>query len=145
MFMRNTLKMAIQSTGDDASSLNGMAKAPHKMINKATRTLLILACQICFGVLRCSMHFSWLSTQNTLSSSVYQFSTSLVERTPLLHPRLLSGALRWELSSPRRRTVLIGVHPRSHNNGGGSTTDPCLLLEFFFVTNYANYVDVQQL
>ena len=43
MFMRDTLKMAIQTTGGDASSLNGMAKAPHKMIQKITCALLITA------------------------------------------------------------------------------------------------------
>ena len=41
IFMRDTLKMAIQTTGGDASSLNGMDKAPHKMIKKTTRALLI--------------------------------------------------------------------------------------------------------
>ena len=43
LFMRDTLNMAVQTTGGDASSLNGMAEAPHKMIKKTTRALLITA------------------------------------------------------------------------------------------------------
>ena len=41
MFMCHTLKMAVQTTGGDASSLNGIAEAPHKTIEKTTCALLI--------------------------------------------------------------------------------------------------------
>ena len=41
MFMRDTLKMAIQTTGGDDFSLNGMAVAPHKVIKKTTCALMI--------------------------------------------------------------------------------------------------------
>ena len=39
----DVLKMAIQTTGGDASNLNEISKAPHKMIKKTTHTLLIPA------------------------------------------------------------------------------------------------------
>ena len=43
MFMHDTLKVAIQTTGGDASSLSEMAEAPHKMTKKTTCALLITA------------------------------------------------------------------------------------------------------
>ena len=42
-FIRDVPKMAVHTTGGDASNLNGMAKAPRKMTKKTTNALLITA------------------------------------------------------------------------------------------------------
>ena len=95
MFMHNTPKIAIQTTGGDVSSLNRMAKAPHKMIKKKTRALLITAGMSdtfwCFTMQYAV--FLIVNTVNTLSPRVYPFSTSLVAGMPFLHSRLSSGTL----------------------------------------------------
>ena len=93
MFMRNTFKMAVQPTGGDVSSLSGMAEAPHKMIEKTTHALLITVgipdTFWCFAIQYAV--FLIMNTEHSVTPSLYQFSTSLVEITPLLHPRLSSG------------------------------------------------------
>ena len=42
-FMIEELEMVMQTTGGDSSNLNGMAEAPHKLIKKMTRALLMTA------------------------------------------------------------------------------------------------------